>query len=218
MPSRSPKPTAAPWVPDHGGLSALQQASKDCEGCDLFKSATQTVFGEGPAHPDLMLVGEQPGDKEDLAGHPFVGPAGRVLDEALAAAGIDRRRAYVTNVVKHFKWERGTGQRRIHAKPNQVEIQACRPWLEAELTLLRPRIVVCLGATAVQAVLGKQYQVLRDRGKFFPHPLAEAATITIHPSAILRAQTPEERQASYQAFVRDLTGIREKLMAMAGAA
>src|SRR5215468_6278956 len=116
MPSRSPKPTAAPWVPDHGGLSALQQASKDCEGCDLFKSATQTVFGEGPAHPDLMLVGEQPGDKEDLAGHPFVGPAGRVLDEALAAAGIDRRDVYLTNAVKHFKW-RARGKRRIHDRP-----------------------------------------------------------------------------------------------------
>ena len=128
MPRSTPKTAAAPWVPDHGGLSALQRASQDCRGCDLWRHATRAVFGEGPAHPDLVLVGERPGDKEDLAGHPFIGPAGRVLDEALGAAGIDRGRAYLTNTVKHFKWERGSGQWRIHAKPNQVEIQACRPW------------------------------------------------------------------------------------------
>ena len=157
MPSRTPKTTAATWVPDHGGLTELQRASTP---------RGQTVFGEGPAHPDVFFVGEQPGDKEDLAGHPFVGPAGRVLDEGLAAVGIDRRRTYVTNAVKHFKFERGTGQRRIHAKPNQLEIQACRPWLEAELSVLRPRVLVCLGSTAAQALLGRTFRVTIHRGEW----------------------------------------------------
>src|SRR5262249_9401958 len=158
MPPRTPKTTAAPWVPNHGGLADLQQASKDCRGCDLWRNATQSVVGEGPAHPYVVFAAEQPGDKEALAGHPFVGPAARVLDEALAAVGIDRRRTYVTNAVKHFKYERGTGQRRIHAKPNQLEIQACRPWLEAELSVLQPRVLVCLGSPAAQALLGRTFR------------------------------------------------------------
>jgi len=204
MPARSPKSSAAPWVPEHGDLSALQHASKDCQGCDLFKTATQTVFGEGPAHSDLMLVGEQPGDKEDLAGHPFVGPAGRVLDEALAAAGIDRRRAYVTNVVKHFKWERGSGKRRIHSKPNETEIRACRPWLEAELDRLRPRVLVCLGATAAQALLGRSFRITVSRGQWIPSPLAPHVLATAHPSSVLRARTDAEREAALQALIDDL--------------
>jgi DNA polymerase len=211
MPARSPKSSAAPWVPEHGDLSALQHASKDCQGCDLFKTATQTVFGEGPAHSDLMLVGEQPGDKEDLAGHPFVGPAGRVLDEALAAAGIDRRRAYVTNVVKHFKWERGSGQQRIHAKPNQVEIQACRPWLEAELSVLRPKVLVCLGSTAAQALLGRTFRVTIHRGEWVPSPLAPNVLATVHPSSILRAPDDAARAEAMEAFIRDLSPVAQLL-------
>jgi DNA polymerase len=211
MAARTPKTTAAPWVPEHGGLSALRQASKDCRGCDLWRNATRTVFGEGPTHPDLMLVGEQPGDKEDLAGRPFVGPAGRVLDEALAAAGIDRQRAYVTNAVKHFKWERGSGQRRIHAKPDQLEIQACRPWLEAELAVLRPRVLVCLGSTAAQALLGRTFRVTLHRGEWVPSPLAPNVLATVHPSSILRAPDEAARVEAMEALIRDLLPVAELL-------
>lgn len=207
MPPRTPKTTAAPWVPDDGGLTALQRASRECRGCDLWRNATQTVFGEGPAHPDVMFVGEQPGDKEDLAGHPFVGPAGRVLDEALAAVGIDRRRAYVTNAVKHFKWERGSGQRRIHAKPNQLEIQACRPWLEAELRVLRPKALVCLGSTAAQALLGRTFRVTVHRGEWVDSPLAPNVLATMHPSSILRAPDEAARAEAMEAFIRDLRPV-----------
>jgi uracil-DNA glycosylase len=207
MPPRTPKTTAAPWVPDDGGLTTLQRASKECQGCDLWRNATQTVFGEGPIHPDVMFVGEQPGDKEDLAGHPFVGPAGRVLDEALAAVGIDRRRAYVTNAVKHFKWERGSGQRRIHAKPNQLEIQACRPWLEAELRVLRPKVLVCLGSTAAQALLGRSFRVTVHRGEWVPSPLATNVLATVHPSSILRAPDEAARAEAMEAFIDDLRPV-----------
>jgi uracil-DNA glycosylase len=207
MPPRTPKTTAAPWVPDDGGLTTLQRASKECQGCDLWRNATQTVFGEGPVHPDVMFVGEQPGDKEDLAGHPFVGPAGRVLDEALAAVGIDRRRAYVTNAVKHFKWERGSGQRRIHAKPNQLEIQACRPWLEAELRVLRPKVLVCLGSTAAQALLGRSFRVTVHRGEWVPSPLATNVLATVHPSSILRAPDEAARAEAMEAFIDDLRPV-----------
>jgi DNA polymerase len=207
MPPRTPKTTAAPWVPDDGGLTKLQRASKECQGCDLWRNATQTVFGEGPVHPDVMFVGEQPGDKEDLAGHPFVGPAGRVLDEALAAVGIDRRRAYVTNAVKHFKWERGSGQRRIHAKPNQLEIQACRPWLEAELRVLRPKVLVCLGSTAAQALLGRTFRVTIHRGEWVPSPLATNVLATVHPSSILRAPDEAARAEAMEAFIDDLRPV-----------
>jgi uracil-DNA glycosylase len=211
MPPRTPKTTAAPWVPDHGGLAALQHAARDCRGCDLWRNATRTVFGEGPAHPDLVLVGEQPGDKEDLAGHPFVGPAGRVLDEALEAVGIDRGRAYVTNAVKHFKWERGSGQRRIHAKPNQVEIQACRPWIEAELRVLRPTVLVCLGSTAAQALLGRTFRVTLHRGEWIPSPLAPHVLATVHPSSVLRAPDDAARAEAMEAFIRDLRPVSRLL-------
>jgi uracil-DNA glycosylase len=211
MPARTPKTTAAPWVPDHGGLTALREAARDCRGCDLWRKATQTVFGEGPAHPDLVLVGEQPGDKEDLAGHPFVGPAGRVLDEALAAVGIERGRAYVTNAVKHFKWERGSGQRRIHAKPNQLEILACRPWIEAELTVLRPKVLVCLGSTAAQALLGRAFRVTLHRGEWMPSPLAPHVLATVHPSSILRAPDEAARAEAMEAFIRDLRPVARLL-------
>jgi len=211
MPARTPKTTAAPWVPDRGGLGALQHAARDCQGCDLWRNATQTVFGEGPSHPDLFLVGEQPGDKEDLAGHPFVGPAGQVLDEALAAVGIDRRRAYVTNAVKHFKWERGSGKRRIHAKPNQVEIIACRPWLDAELAVLRPRVLVCLGSTAAQALLGRTFRVTVHRGQWVSSPLAPHVLATVHPSSILRARDDAERAEAMEAFIGDLRPVARLL-------
>jgi DNA polymerase len=211
MPARTPKTTAAPWVPDQGGLTALREAARDCRGCDLWRKATQTVFGEGPAHPDLVLVGEQPGDKEDLAGHPFVGPAGRVLDEALAAVGIERGRAYVTNAVKHFKWERGSGQRRIHAKPNQLELLACRPWLEAELTVLRPKVLVCLGSTAAQALLGRAFRVTLHRGEWVPSPLAPHVLATVHPSSILRAPDEAARAEAMETFIRDLRPVARLL-------
>ena len=211
MPPRTPKTTAAPWVPHHGGLTTLQRASKDCRGCDLWRNATQTVFGEGPAHPDVFFVGEQPGDKEDLAGHPFVGPAGRVLDEALAAVGIDRRRTYVTNAVKHFKFERGTGQRRIHAKPNQLEIQACRPWLEAELSVLQPRVLVCLGSTAAQALLGRTFRVTLHRGEWISSPLAGHVLATVHPSSVLRAPDEAARAEAMEAFIADLRPVARLL-------
>ena len=211
MPPRTPKTTAAPWVPNHGGLADLQQASKDCRGCDLWRNATQTVFGEGPAHPDVVFVGEQPGDKEDLAGRPFVGPAGRVLDEGLAAVGIDRSHTYVTNAVKHFKYERGSGQRRIHAKPNQLEIQACRPWLEAELSVLQPRVLVCLGSTAAQALLGRTFRVTLHRGEWIPSPLARHVLATVHPSSILRAPDEAARAEAMEAFIADLRPVARLL-------
>jgi len=215
MPPRTPKTTAAPWVPEGGGLAALQQASRDCQGCDLWRNATQTVFGEGPDHPDVVFVGEQPGDKEDLAGHPFVGPAGRVLDEALAAVGIDRRRTYVTNAVKHFKWERGSGQRRIHAKPNQLEIQACHPWLQAELSVLRPKVLVCLGSTAAQALLGRSFRVTVHRGEWVESTLAPNVLATVHPSSILRAPDEAARAEAMEAFIGDLRPVA-RLLASAG--
>jgi DNA polymerase len=190
-------------LPGRPSLSRLRAIAADCKACDLYKRATQTVFGEGPRRAELMLVGEQPGDAEDLAGHPFVGPAGRLLDQALAAAGIDRARVYVTNVVKHFKWE-PRGKRRIHAKPNAGEIGACRPWLETEIALVKPRVLVCLGATAAQALLGKAFKVSRQRGEFVDSALAPLVTATVHPSSILRAPTDEARHEEMRRFVADL--------------
>lgn len=197
--------TAVPRVPRNPTIESLQQAAAGCRACDLWKKGTQTVFGAGSAHASVMLVGEQPGDKEDLAGHPFVGPAGRILDEALEAAGIDRDEVYVTNAVKHFSWvpdERG--KRRIHKKPRYSEIKACRPWLDAELTLIRPQVVICLGATAAQALLGKEFSVMRQRGQFVPSPLARFVMATVHPSSILRAQDDGSRREQKQAFIADL--------------
>ena len=184
-------------------LAAVREAAKNCRACHLYKHATQTVFGEGPPRARVMLVGEQPGDAEDLAGRPFVGPAGKLLDRALAEAGLDRRIAYLTNVVKHFKFE-PRGKRRIHAKPNGAEIAACRPWLDAEIALVKPRVLVCLGATAAQALLGRTFKVSRQRGTFVPSPLAPRVTATVHPSSILRAPDEASRRAEMQRFVRDL--------------
>jgi DNA polymerase len=168
------------------------------------------VFGDGPRKADLMLVGEQPGDKEDLAGEPFVGPAGKLLDRALDEAGIDRRKVYVTNVVKHFKWE-GRGKRRIHKKPNLSEIRACKPWLESEIAVVKPKVLACLGATAAQALLGKDFRVSRQRGEFVDSDLAVAATATVHPSSILRARDSETREAELRGLIADLKVIAERL-------
>jgi DNA polymerase len=195
--------SAASWVPERPTLPRLREAVEGCRGCGLWRAATQAVFGEGQARAPVMLVGEQPGDQEDLEGRPFVGPAGRVLDEALAEAGIDRDATYVTNAVKHFKFE-ARGKRRIHAKPTWSETTACRPWLEAELAVLRPRVLVCLGATAAQSLLGKQFRVTKQRGEWVESDLAELVTATIHPSAILRQRDAESRRAEQARFVDDL--------------
>jgi DNA polymerase len=197
-------------LPSKPTLEAVRDVAQGCKACDLYKRGTQTVFGEGPKRAEVMFVGEQPGDAEDLAGHPFVGPAGRLLDKALLEAGIDRSLVYVTNVVKHFKWE-PRGKRRIHAKPNAAEISACRPWLETEIALVKPRILVCLGATAAQALLGKTFKVSRQRGEFVPSSLAPLVTATVHPSSILRAQDDETRREEMHHFVADLKKVSAAL-------
>ena len=193
-------------VPENAGWEELQRAARKCQACDLWERGTQTVFGEGGARSLIMFVGEQPGNEEDLSGRPFIGPAGRLLDEALEAAGIDRSLAYVTNVVKHFKWE-PRGKRRIHAKPNGHEIAACRPWLDAEIAVVQPRVIVCLGATAAQALLGRQFRVTQQRGEFIESPLAPYVMATVHPSSILRAPDSETRHAEMARFVDDLKKI-----------
>jgi DNA polymerase len=203
------RPTGAD-VPIGASLSALREAAADCRACPLWRRATQTVFGLGSRSADLMLVGEQPGDQEDLAGRPFVGPAGRVLDDALEEAGIDRERAYVTNVVKHFKWEE-RGKRRIHAKPTWTEIAACRPWLEAELAAVEPVVLVCLGATAAQALLGREFRVTKERGHPVESPLARYVLATVHPSSILRARTADDRRLERRMFVDDLQVVAKLL-------
>jgi len=195
--------TAAPYLPATLTLERLRRAAADCRGCPLWQTGTQTVFGEGAAEARIVFVGEQPGDQEDKAGRPFVGPAGRILDEALELAGIDRSAAYVTNAVKHFKWE-ARGKRRIHAKPAWSEQMACRPWLEAELAAIEPEVLVCLGATAAQSLLGKQFRVTKERGRWLESELAPHVTATIHPSAILRQRDDESRHSEMQAFVKDL--------------
>jgi uracil-DNA glycosylase len=199
--------SAAVHLPDRASLPALREAAQTCRGCALYLGATQAVFGEGARAADVMLVGEQPGDQEDLEGRPFVGPAGRLLDRALGEAGIDRGATYVTNVVKHFKWQ-ARGKRRIHQKPNWTEIAACRPWLDAELAVVKPRVLVCLGATAAQALLGKSFRVTQSRGERVESPLAEVVTATVHPSSILRA---EDRDAEYEKFVADLKEVAKHL-------
>ena len=202
--------TAAPLVPERPTLGKLRDVAAGCKACPLWETGTQTVFGEGLARAEVMLVGEQPGDREDREGRPFVGPAGRLLDEALEEAGIDRSLAYVTNVVKHFKWT-ARGKRRIHAKPSWGEIAACRPWLEAELAVVRPRVLVCLGATAAQALLGRDFRVTQRRGELVESDLAPVATATVHPSSILRAPDEESRRADYAAFVEDLRVVARQL-------
>jgi uracil-DNA glycosylase len=200
-------------------LEALRTDAAGCQACDLWRTGTQTVFGEGPEHAPLVLVGEQPGDREDVEGHPFVGPAGALLDRALEEAGIDRAQVYVTNAVKHFKWT-AKGKRRIHQKPNAGEVEACRPWLEGELAAVRPRIVVALGATAAQALLGRDFRVTRHRGEFFdprdgPAGDGPVVTATVHPSSILRAPDDDARREQMAAFVDDLRTVAERLAEVA---
>ncbi len=202
--------TAAPLIPPRPTVNKLRDVAAECKACDLWRTGTQTVFGEGKQSSLIMLIGEQPGDKEDLAGRPFVGPAGALLDKSLEEAGIDRAKVYVTNVVKHFKWE-PRGKRRIHKKPNTVEITACRPWLEAEIRVIQPRAIICLGSTAAQAVLGPKFRVSVQRGQFVDSPLAEYVTATVHPSSILRAPSDEARRSERARFVDDLKKIKAAL-------
>lgn len=198
--------SAADFIPPKPTLAKLREAAAGCRGCDLWINASQTVFGEGPKLAEVMLVGEQPGDQEDRAGHPFVGPAGRLLDHALLEAGIDRGRVYVTNSVKHFKFVQIERGRRLHKKPNAVEIRACHPWLEEEIRLVKPRVIVALGATAAQVLLGKDFRVTRDRGKPIPSEWAEAIVATVHPSSILRAPD-DSRDEARREFVADLAQV-----------
>lgn len=189
-------------------LNSLSIAVRGCKACDLWKKATQTVVGEGGVRATIMLVGEQPGDQEDRAGHPFVGPAGKILDEALRQASIDRGAVYVTNVVKHFKWSPAErGKRRIHEKPRYSEIQACRPWLDAELRLVHPRVLVCLGATAAQSLLGRDFSVTRQRGQLIESSLAPYVVATLHPSSILRTPDSNSRRMQMRQFVEDMTKV-----------
>jgi uracil-DNA glycosylase len=212
-------PSALRFLPSKLTIKNLQAAACKCRGCDLWERGTQTVFGEGATHARIMLVGEQPGDKEDIAGHPFVGPAGRILDEALVSAGIDRRDVYLTNAVKHFSWTPAErGRRRIHKKPRYSEIRACRPWLDAEIAVTRPDAIVCLGATAAQALLGPDFSVMRRRGQFIPSSLAPRVMATVHPSSILRARDDESRHQQKEAFIRDLKIVAREMKRVPAAA
>jgi len=206
--------TAAALIPPRPTLNKLRDAAAECKACDLWKTGTQTVFGEGKQSSVIMFIGEQPGDREDLEGRPFVGPAGGLLDRALEEAGIDRSKVYVTNLAKHFKWE-PRGKRRIHKKPNAVEITACRPWLQAELRVIKPKAIICLGSTAGQAVIGPKFRVSVQRGQFVKSELAEYVTATVHPSSILRAPSDEARRLERARFIDDLKKIREVLGALA---
>src|SRR5438309_4676393 len=201
---------ASPLIPSRPTIKKLQTVAAGCQACDLWKTGKQTVFGEGSQTSTVMFVGEQPGDREDLSGRPFVGPAGGLLDKALEEAGIDRSRVYVTNVVKHFKWE-PRGKRRIHKKPNAAEINACRPWLQAEIDVIKPRVIICLGSTAAQAVIGPKFRVSTQRGQFVESPLAPFVTATVHPSSILRAPTDAARHEEMQRFTDDLKKIWKAL-------
>jgi DNA polymerase len=209
---RAEKRSAAEFVPEENSFSAVRAAASRCHGCSLWQAATQTVFGEGPHDARVMLVGEVPGDQEDRAGRPFVGPAGRLLDRALEAAGVERGDAYVTNAVKHFKWE-PRGKRRLHRRPIPAEIDACRPWLRKEIEIVRPLVLVCLGATASQALLGRAFRVSEERGKFIPSALAPYVMATIHPSALLRLPGDWARAAEMQRFISDLELVRGVLAA-----
>lgn len=201
------KPSAKTYIPPRPTINKLRDAAAECQACDLWRKGTQTVFGEGKQSSTIMFIGEQPGDKEDLSGRPFVGPAGALLDRALEEAGIDRSKVYVTNVVKHFKWE-PRGKRRIHKKPNAVEIAACRPWLQAEIAVVQPAAIVCLGSTAAQAVIGPKFRVSIQRAQFVKSPLAPLVTATVHPSSILRAPNDEARHVETRRFIDDLKKIR----------
>jgi len=206
MPRTVLREMAAALIPQAPTLPRLRAAAAGCRACELWKRGTQTVFGEGPADARVMLVGEQPGNEEDFAGRPFVGPAGKLLDKALREAGIPRDEAYLTNVVKHFKWE-PRGKRRIHSKPNAGEVRACRPWLEAEIAVIKPEAIVCLGATAAQALLGPQFRVSQQRGTRVPSPLARLVTATVHPSAVLRAPDDEARRREMELLIEDLRAL-----------
>ena len=200
--------SAEPWVPATTSIRTLSAAAHQCRGCDLYKFATQVVFGDGPKAARVILVGEQPGDQEDRQGEPFVGPAGALLDKALIDAGIPRDQVYLTNAVKHFKWE-PRGKRRIHKKPRMSEIKACRPWLEAELRAIKPKVIVCLGATAAQSVLGSAFKLMQSRGRVLPSPIGDQVVATIHPSAVLRAPDSEGRKEAYASLVADLKVVRK---------
>ncbi len=202
--------TAADLIPPNASIDQLRESAANCKACDLWRNATQTVFGEGPARAKVMFVGEQPGDKEDIAGHPFVGPAGLFLDRALEEAGIDRNKVYVTNVVKHFKWV-PRGKRRIHQTPRASEIRACKPWLFAEIDRIKPRVLVCLGATAAKALLGKDFSVTRQRGKLVESDLARKVIATVHPSSLLHIQDEKERHAETARFINDMKKIAKLL-------
>jgi uracil-DNA glycosylase family protein len=203
-------PGAAEFLPKKHSLESLRKAVQNCHGCDLYRNATQGVMGEGPVRARILLIGEQPGNEEDLQGHPFVGPAGRLLDRALEEAGIPRSEVFVTNVVKHFKFEE-RGKRRIHKKPNAAEVNACQPWLEAEIAEIQPKVVVCLGATAAQALLGRNFRLTLNHGQFFEHPWASYVTAALHPSAILRAPDEDERHSQFRQLVDDLRSVAEIL-------
>jgi uracil-DNA glycosylase len=209
-PQHDPPEHAAELIPARPSLASVRAAAKDCRACDLWRRGTQTVFGEGTRTAELMFVGEQPGDAEDLAGRPFVGPAGKLLDRVLDEVGIDRSLVYVTNVVKHFKWE-PRGKRRIHKKPNAAEIAACRPWLDTEVELVKPRAIVCLGATASQALLGRAFRLTAHRGEFVASPLAPLVMATVHPSSILRAPDDDTRRRERARFAADLRRVAEAL-------
>ena len=207
------KQTAAPLVPPQPTIPSLREAAAGCKACDLWMRGTQTVFGEGGSHVRVMLVGEQPGDQEDLQGRPFVGPAGKLLDKVLEQTGIDRNETYVTNAVKHFKWE-PRGKRRIHKKPNSIEITACKPWIEAEIEVLQPQVIVCMGATAAQALLGRDFRVSTQRGQLVKSDLAPYVIATVHPSSLLRAPDEETRRIEMERFIDDfkvVAGIIHKL-------
>ena len=207
-------PTASPFLPPRFTLPSLERAAEICAGCDLHHLGTQTVFGEGPAPARVMLVGEQPGDREDREGRPFVGPAGALLDRALTEAGLDRSTIYLTNAVKHFRWEHRRGKRRIHRKPSMAQVSACRPWLDAELAVVRPEILVCLGATAAQAILGRSFRLTQHRGEIIDAPdVAPRIVATVHPSSILRTHEDAPREEQRRAFVRDLAVIGRALAA-----
>ena len=202
--------SAEEFFPERKSIKAFREAAADCKACDLWERGTQTVFGEGARRAEIVFVGEQPGNEEDLSGKPFIGPAGRLLDDALVEAGIDRTQTYVTNVVKHFKWE-PRGKRRIHKKPNAGEIAACRPWLEAEISLIKPKVIVCLGATAAQALLGPKFRVTQQRGQFIESALAPYIVATVHPSSILRAPDDETRRLEKRRFIDDLKQVAHVL-------
>jgi len=209
-----PKSTAAPLVPPRPTLTSLRTAAAGCRACDLWQHGTQTVFGEGSSHAKVMFVGEQPGDKEDLSGKPFVGPAGALLDKALEQAGIDRKQVYVTNMVKHFKWE-PRGKRRVHKKPNAIEIAACRPWLDAEIQVTKPDVIVCMGATAAQSLLGKDFKVSRMRGQVVQSELAPFVMATVHPSSVLRAPDDESRHREMELFIQDMKEVAKVIVGKA---